>query len=76
MAAPQPAGLEIPPVLRDSVARHQANLLRLLESFRAAGMDDAQIEPAVTVVIDSYRRELLDAIRSLAAARDGAGGTP
>src|ERR1700744_4776921 len=49
--------IEIPPVLRASVERHQANLARLLQSFRAAGLDEAQIEAAVTVVIDSYKHE-------------------
>jgi hypothetical protein len=67
-AHPSPLEIEIPPILRASVGRHQANLARLLESLRAAGMDDAQIEAAVTVVIDSYKHELLQAIRSLTAS--------
>jgi len=52
-----------------SVARHQENLLRLMESLRAAGMEEAQIEAAVTTLIDSYKQELLEAIRALNSAR-------
>lgn len=71
---PQPFELDIPPTLLASVARHQANLARLLQSFRTAGMAEADIEPAVTIVIDSYKRELLDAIRAMTTHEDGAGG--
>jgi hypothetical protein len=59
--------VEIPPLLLASVGRHQANLARLLQSFREAGMDEAQIEAAVGVVIDSYKHELIQAIRTLTA---------
>jgi hypothetical protein len=68
--------LEIPPVLQASVRRHEAHLARLLESFRAAGMDEAQIEAAVSVVIDSYKGELLQAILTLTAKPDTAEGSP
>jgi hypothetical protein len=70
MGAAQPYSFEIaiPPVLRASVERHQANLAKLLQSFRAAGMHEAEIEAAVTVVIDSYKHELLQAIRMLTAS--------
>jgi hypothetical protein len=64
---PHPFEIGIPPVLRASVERHQANLANLLHSFRAAGFEEAQIEAAVTVVIDSYKNELLQAIRTLTA---------
>jgi hypothetical protein len=57
----------IPPVLQASVARHQGNLARLMLSLRKAGMEQRQIEAAVTSVVESYKAELLDAIRSLAA---------
>lgn len=62
---------QIPPELRASVARHQENLLRLMASLRAAGMDEAQIEAALTTLVDSYKRELLEAIRTLRTAEDG-----
>jgi hypothetical protein len=66
-AHPHPFETGIPPVLQASVERHQANLVGLLNSFRAAGLEEAQIEAAVTVVIDSYKHELLEAIRTLTA---------
>lgn len=61
----------IPEALQPSVARHQANLARLLESLRAAGMDDATIETAVTTLMASYKQELLAAIKALSAQTDG-----
>lgn len=64
-AATDPLPREIPPELRASVARHQDNLLRLIESLRAAGMQEAEIESALSTVIDSYKTELLEAIRAL-----------
>jgi hypothetical protein len=73
---PHPLEIGIPPVLQASVERHQANLMRLLVSFRAAGLDEAQIEAAVTVVIDSYKHELLEAIRTLTASERAAEDTP
>jgi hypothetical protein len=67
-AHPHPFNIAIPAVFRASVERHQANLARLLQSLRAAGMDEAQIDAAVTVVVDSYKHELLQAIRTLMAS--------
>ncbi|GAB0118343.1 hypothetical protein [Acidisoma sp. 7E03] len=71
-AVTEPLPPEIPPQLRASVARHQENLLRLIESLRAAGMREAEIESALSTLIDSYKHELLEAIRSLHSAEDGA----
>lgn len=62
-------GLEIPIQLRDSVARHQANLLELVQRLRAAGMDAAAIEAGVETLLGSYRAELLAAMRALSARR-------
>jgi hypothetical protein len=70
---PHPCDEAIPPVLQASVARHQANLARLLQSLRQAGMEPRQIEAAVTTVIDSYKSELLEAIRRLAADNNAPG---
>ena len=72
-AQPDSFGFDIPPVLQASVERHQANLAKLLQSFRAAGMDQGQIEAAVTVVVDSYKHELLQAIRTLTASHHTSG---
>jgi hypothetical protein len=57
--------ISVPESLRPSLERHQANLVRLVESLRAAGMDEAKIEAAVTTLIDSYKTELLAAIKAL-----------
>lgn len=68
--------VEIPPALQASVQRHQTNLVRLVQQLRGAGMDEGQIEASVTILIDSYRRELLDAIRALPQTAPGAKGHP
>lgn len=71
-AVTEPLPPQVPPELRASVARHQENLLRLIESLRAAGMQEAEIESALSTLIDSYKHELLEAIRSLHGAGNGA----
>ena len=58
----------IPPRLRASVARHEANLARLVASLRQAGMDEQTIEASVSTIVESYRLELVDVVKSLAAA--------
>jgi 2-iminoacetate synthase ThiH len=64
----------IPAALRPSVERHQANLARLMESLKAAGMSDTMIETAVTTLVDSYRQELTAAIKTLSAQHNDVNG--
>lgn len=59
--------LTVPDVLRPSLERHRANLERLIGNLHAAGMNEAQIESAVTMLVDTYRAELLAAIKALSA---------
>nr|WP_317894091.1 hypothetical protein [uncultured Sphingomonas sp.] len=61
----------IPPELQESVARHQAHLLALVESLRAAGVGEEIIEASVAQLLDSYRSELTAAIRALVRERSG-----
>ena len=57
--------IDVPPELQPSVARHRANLSRLVGNLRMAGVGDHQIEASVNAVVASYQTELLSAIRSL-----------
>ena len=57
--------VEIPPELRVSVQRHEQHLAQLVGTLRAAGMDAALIDASVRKLVDSYREELMAAIRAL-----------
>ena len=59
------AGLDVPPQLEDSIARHRQHLAELVHTMKTAGISEQQIEQSVTVLIDSYKTELLAAIRSI-----------
>jgi hypothetical protein len=72
-AHPQPFEASIPPALWTAVERHQANLAQLVQSLRQAGIGPREVEAAVTIVIDSYKCELLEAIRTLAGDRPAQG---
>jgi hypothetical protein len=58
-------GLEIPPELRASVKRHEQHLAELVGMLRAAGMSTATIDASVRQLVDSYRDELVVAIRAM-----------
>jgi len=59
------AGLEIPEELQASMERHRANVLNLVKNLQSAGISEAQIEASVSVIVASYREELLRAIKSM-----------
>jgi|GEM_PF-6448465 len=63
--APGLANIDVPPELLPSVSRHRANLARLVEVLKTAGVEDTQIEASVNGVVASYRDELLQAIKAL-----------
>jgi len=56
----------VPPRLRASLERHQANLGGMVHGRRNAGMDEPAIEASVGVLAESYRLELLEAMKTLA----------
>ncbi len=64
--------LSAPQVLRESIVRHQQNLLQLAESLLCAGMEPAAIDATVTQMLDSYKAELLRTIHELRLADGGA----
>jgi hypothetical protein len=57
--------VQIPDKLREVATRHQQHVAQLIESFRAAGLDDQVIERSVDQLIASYRAELMEAVRAL-----------
>lgn len=54
----------VPHVLQESFNRHQENVLTLVAALQAAGLDDVDIEAGVSAVIESYKIELGQAIKS------------
>ncbi|GAA3752926.1 hypothetical protein [Terriglobus aquaticus] len=59
------ADLNIPPVLQDSLDRHRLQLAQLVQNLRSAGVDEVHIEVSVSTLVDSYRTELLRAIKAV-----------
>ena len=59
------ADLEVPEVLQASLERHRANLFRLIQDLQSAGVSEEQIETSVTVIVASYRDELVRAMKTM-----------
>lgn len=57
--------LQIPEPLQESMQRHRDNLARLVTNLQSMGLSEPQIEASVSVVVDSYKEELLRAIKVL-----------
>jgi len=58
-------GLDIPPELEESLQRHRQHLARLVIDLRCAGVQEAQIEHSVSVIVDSYKEELIRAMKRM-----------
>lgn len=63
------AGLDVPEALQDSLKRHRENLAQLVRNLHSAGLDNQQIEASVSVIVESYKEELLRAIKALVEAQ-------
>lgn len=59
------ADLDIPPELEESITRHRVHLAQLVQSMKIAGVSETQIEESVSVLIASYKEELMRAIKSM-----------
>jgi hypothetical protein len=57
--------LVIPPELEESLQRHREHLAQLVTSLRCAGMDQLQIERSISVIVDSYKEELIRAMKRI-----------
>ncbi len=63
-AAPDPfSGLDLPVELEASLQRHREDLKRLVAALRAVGVSEARIEESVSVMMASYRDELILAMK-------------
>ena len=59
------ADLQIPEPLQESMQRHRDNLAKLVANLQSMGVSESQIEASVSVIVDSYKEELLRAIKAL-----------
>ena len=59
------ADLKIPEPLQESLQRHRENLATLVANLQSVGVHEAQIEASVSVIVDSYKQELLRAIKEM-----------
>ena len=60
------ADLAIPMALQESLDRHRKHLAELVMNLRSAGLDEAQIEGSVSMIVESYRQELMRAMKAMA----------
>ena len=60
------ADLQIPEPLQESLQRHRDNLAKLVETLQSVGISESQIEASVSVMVESYKEELLRALKVLA----------
>uniref|UniRef100_A0A7V5CTI8 Uncharacterized protein n=1 Tax=Acidobacterium capsulatum TaxID=33075 RepID=A0A7V5CTI8_9BACT len=58
--------IEIPQELEDSIRRHREHLARLIASLRSAGVGEAQIEASISVIVASYKEELMRTMKRFA----------
>lgn len=58
-------GFEIPPQLEENLKRHRENLESLIRSLQMVGISEAQIEESVSVIVASYKEELMQTIKAL-----------
>lgn len=59
------ADIDIPDALRPSVERHRANLFNLLQTLKLSGVSTAMIEASTAAVVESYKAELLAAVKNM-----------
>ncbi|MGI4758304.1 MAG: hypothetical protein ACRYGF_15825 [Janthinobacterium lividum] len=57
--------LQIPDALQEGLQRHREHLARLITSLKAVGLSEEQIEESVSVIVTSYKEELLRAVKAM-----------
>ncbi len=55
----------IPPELEVSFRRHREHLMELVSNLRSAGIDEGHIEESVSLIIASYKEELVHTLKAL-----------
>lgn len=66
MVAERAAGKALPPNLKALTERHIERVLTLVDTMRSAGVDESLVRHSVREVIDSYEKELVDALTRIA----------
>lgn len=59
------ADVHVPEALQASLQRHRENLAGLIRNLQSAGISEEQIEASISVIVASYRDELLRAVKSM-----------
>lgn len=60
---------DVPEQLRAVAARHDQHITKLIVQLRSFGMEEEAIQRSVDELIESYRRELVEAIKAFADNR-------
>jgi hypothetical protein len=58
-------GIDIPQELEESLRRHREHLSRLIATLRSSGVGETQIRESVSVILASYKEELIRAIQGM-----------
>lgn len=61
--------IDIPEPLRAVAARHEQHITKLIVQLRSFGMEEDAIQRSVDELIESYRGELVEAIKAFADNR-------
>lgn len=61
--------LDMPEQLRAVAARHEQHVTKLVVQLRSFGMEEEAIQRSVDELIESYRAELVSAIKAFADGR-------
>ena len=64
------AELRIPLELEENLRHHREHLARLVMSLQSAGVREEQIEASISVLVASYKEELLRTMKRIAGERD------
>jgi hypothetical protein len=59
------AGMDVPQELEESLRRHREHLSRLIATLRSSGVGETQIRESVSVILASYKEELIRAIQRM-----------
>lgn len=68
-AAERALGKSIPLTLKTLTERHLEKVLTLVETMRAAGVDDTIVRHSIREIIESYEQELVNVVAQMAEDR-------
>ncbi|MBQ2263601.1 MAG: hypothetical protein II336_19840 [Loktanella sp.] len=62
-------GEAVPPTLQTLTERHLEKVLNLVETMRAAGVDESIVRHSIREIIESYEQELVKVVAQMAEDR-------